>query len=128
MQSENKPALLKASVFLVASISLQLLFWLLFRTAARGAGLNQSELIFFAVMIGGYGFLALNLWKLKKWAHRATVVILSLVILTALTKLAKGMSHLSPGYLLFLATYLVTVAFLLTPSVRSKFSSFPLNS
>jgi hypothetical protein len=109
---------LRLSIFLITSIPIQLLFWMIYHTVRIGGELNPNEFGTIAIIGGIYLVLAIGLGKKKKWAHRISVVILSLMSLTTFVKLAKGLSQPSFGYLLFLVTYLVSVVLLLTPSVR----------
>ena len=121
MENKNSPLSLKAAIFLIVSIPLQLLFWSLYHTLHAGGVLGLREMTTLALIGGGYGTLALGLFRRKKWAHRISVIMLALMSLTSMIKLIQGLSQPSPGYLLFLVTYLSSLGCLLSPSARKSF-------
>ena len=122
MENKSNPLSLKAALWLIAFIPLQLLFWALYHTLHAGGALESKEMATLALIGGVYLILALGLWRRKKWAHRISVIMLVLMSLTSIIKLMKGLSHPSPGYLLFLVSYLSSLVCLLSPSARESFS------
>lgn len=121
MENKNSSLSLKIAIFLIASITLQLLFWSFYHTLHAGGILDVNQWIGIAVLGAVCVALVAGLAKRKKWAHRTGVVILILMSLTSVIKLMKGLSQPSPGYLLFLATYLSSLVCLLSPSARESF-------
>ena len=105
----------------MASIPIQLFFWTIYHTVHVAGELNPNEFGALALIGGVYVILAFGLANRKKWAHRASVLILLLMALTSVIKLTKGLSHPSIGYLLFLITYVVSLILLWTSSVRKAF-------
>ena len=86
-----------------------------------GGLISSAEIIVLVGISVFYGLLAINLFYQKKWAYWTTLIFLSLMSITSILKLSKGLSHPSPGYLAFLVTYLVIVCLLLLPSTRNQF-------
>lgn len=121
VDNKNNPLSLTISILLIASIPLQLLFWSLYHTLHAGGTLSVNQWM----GIAGLGAICLvltaGLVKRRKWAHRVSIILLALMSLTSVIKLMKGLSQPSPGYLLFLATYLSSLVCLLSPSARESF-------
>jgi hypothetical protein len=114
--------MLKICALVIGSLSVQIAFWTILKIIRVGSNVEVGYVLTTSILSGFYLILAVFIAKKKKWAHTTALIFIGFSTVTAVRGFFQGFYAGNPGHLILVATYIVSLALLLLPSVRSSFS------